>query len=1167
MNPAALIGRDHPAGVLRAEVERAVHSHGGLVLVTGEPGIGKTTLVSQIAREARESGALVLAGSCWASDSAPGYWPWVQVVRALRRAVGEERFAAAQETSGADSPWRLGALLGESPVPGADDPAAAFRLYDAVTTALVAVSHDQPVVVVLDDLHWADAASLKLLEFAAGHAWFERLLLVGTYRDAEVDAEDHPLRGQILPLVAKATTLSLAGLTRAETGALVARTAGREPDGPTLTELHRFTGGNPFFVEQSARLWAAGGSLGAVAPGVREAVRRRLDLLPAAAKELLTTGAVLGREFHRQVLAAVAAAPVAHVDRLLDQAVTARLMTALGNGRFAFAHDLVRETLQEELAPEEARARHAAVVGALEQAPDLAAKVFPADRARHAYAAGDAVLAETAVRLLQEAAHDAGARLALEEQVVHQRRAAERAVGLEDQGRRVLVTLGLAEFLHHAGEVAESRRAFDACLDLARSLDDATLLARVALTLYGRQLPGLFGTEGPSEADGLLREALRALVGGGAAARGGADPAQGRTAGELAQELSVRSAVLARRHEDDEALGFSLWARHHAIWGPGTAAERVALVEELTAIARRSGDAEGEHFARALHWVARIELGDPRYLDEYHAYVAHAEQSGQPMMGVGAAIDQSIVCALGGRFAQAESFLTEAFGYASRTEPHTHFFPLLEHHRWTLALLQGRYEGVDEVLRSLERGHPCARLLVGITAVERAAEPDAPSGELAAAETYARELLAGAETGPDADAARGAGAAGGPEPELPGRTADIDRGFLPLRLRFQAQAAAASGDRALCAAARAALVPYAEQWAVSMFGWDISGPVAHWIALCDAAMGRLEEAEQGFTKAYRSAELLAARPWSALARVHLAEVRAARGEDAEPLLAEVVRDAEELGMRQVLRRAARLRESAAARPAQSASGSATPPSPTGTERPGQAEGRLGQAEVLGQAEQAERTGRTQLPGQAEQPDRPGLGAAPGQAQLPAPAYEFRFDGTVWTLTYAGRTTPMPDAKGLRDLRQLLSRPGDDIPAVHLLAPEGGAEVVAARSLGGDAVLDEEAKRQYRARLERLDDEIDRAAARGDPDRAAEYDRERKALLEELRAAAGLGGRSRRLGDEAERARKTVTARIRDTLRRLDTRHPELAAHLRESVTTGVTCAYRPPGGRGPEWRL
>jgi predicted ATPase len=178
-----IIGREHPAGLLRAEIGRAVDSHGGLVLVTGEAGIGKTTLVTDAAEEARRRGALVLSGSCWESDSAPGYWPWVQVVRGLRRAAAPEEWAAAEAAGGVG----LAVLLGEAPAGTADGGSAhdaaraeAFQLYDAVTTALVSVSQRRPVVVVLDDLHWADSASLRLLEFAAQHTWFERLLLVGT---------------------------------------------------------------------------------------------------------------------------------------------------------------------------------------------------------------------------------------------------------------------------------------------------------------------------------------------------------------------------------------------------------------------------------------------------------------------------------------------------------------------------------------------------------------------------------------------------------------------------------------------------------------------------------------------------------------------------------------------------------------------------------------------------------------------------------------------------------------------------------------------------------------------------------------------------------------------------------------------------------------------------
>jgi hypothetical protein len=287
-----------------------------------------------------------------------------------------------------------------------------------------------------------------------------------------------------------------------------------------------------------------------------------------------------------------------------------------------------------------------------------------------------------------------------------------------------------------------------------------------------------------------------------------------------------------------------------------------------------------------------------------------------------------------------------------------------------------------------------------------------------------------------------------------------------------------------------------------MFGCDISGPVDYWIAVVDAAEKRWDDAIAGFEAARDSADRLGARPWSLIARGALARALVCRG-DAEA--------------------AARLRGA--------------------VERDA---ARLGMSYVV---------------------DR--LGSTP-TAPVPVvdvvvEADEFRRDGPVWQLAFAGTVVHLPDAKGLHDLHLLLSRPGVDVPAVELLDPAAGAELVAARRMGGDPILDDEAKARYRRHLERLDDEIDRAAERGDERKVAALDAERGALLDQLRAAAGLAGRTRRLGDEAERARKTVTARIRDVLRKLDDRHPALAAHLRESVSTGATCHYTPPGPT--EWRL
>jgi hypothetical protein len=465
------------------------------------------------------------------------------------------------------------------------------------------------------------------------------------------------------------------------------------------------------------------------------------------------------------------------------------------------------------------------------------------------------------------------------------------------------------------------------------------------------------------------------------------------------------------------------------------------------AVARRIADSGMEYFAASFRWVALLELGDPGYLDQYQAFVALAEREGRPRASFASLVDSTIINTLRGRFGEAEALLDQAV--TSFGDSHVHFMRMALHLRWALLLMQGRFDQLDELYPAMrESGHIAADLAAGIAAVHK--------GDIGTAARLLKEVQA-------------------------------DRSVAPLRLRLQAQVAAAVRDPQLIAQARAALSRYAGQWLVSIWGCDVSGPVDLWLGLLDAAEERWDDATARLTAAYRSADRLQARPWSVEARSHLARVRIASGatDDGTALLAEVEREATSLGMRH-------------------------------------------------------------------------LSGAPG-------GNEFRRDGAVWVLTFAGRSVHVPDAKGLRDLHYLLSQPGTEIPAVQLLDPQGGAVVVAARRMGGDPVLDEEAKTQYKRRLTQLDEEIDRAVQLGDDRRAAAAERERAALLAELRAAAGLAGRARRLGDEAERARKTVTARIRDTLRKLDQSHPALASHLRATVSTGITCCYQPT--EPVPWRL
>ncbi|MFC8699562.1 ATP-binding protein [Streptomyces parvus] len=1196
MTPA-LFGRDHPAGVLRSEIARATDSHGGLVLVTGEAGIGKSTLVTDAAHEARRRGALVVGGSCWDSDNTPGYWPWVQILRGLRRSATAAEWAAAQEASDG----RLAVLLGdpaggaagaahgggpgaeagavgvhaggphadggpgegspgrgpseglskgpseglsESPSEGAE----AFGLFDAVTTSLVTVSQSRPLVVVLDDLHSSDPASLRLLEFAAQHAWFERLLLIGTYRDVEVEAPGHPLQQLILPLVSRAAaTLTLTGLGRDEVGALMTVTTGREPAPQLVDEVHRRTGGNPFFVEQTARLWHSGSPVSTIPPGVREAVRQRLALLPEPVVSLLTSAALLGREFRRQVLAVVHGAPVPHVDRLLESAVVARVVVPRPSGQYAFAHDLLRETLYASLDDAEARERHAAAVRALDAHGGLGDAVPPGALARHAHLAGDALERDRRIDLLLAAARDASGRLADEEATEHYRRALAVASGDDpDLRRATLIGLDLAGQLRHAGEAAEAQRLLDGAVARARELDDPELLGRVAITLHG---DGFLGNPGVST-KGLLAEAHRRIT--------GKEGQESLSDDRLAQELAINFMALARSGSDDEALAFSLWARHDSVWGLGSAVERLGLTDEMTVVGRRSQHLDMELHAASMRWVALLELGDPAFLDQFRTFVRLAKVTALPRFALGVAVDSSLIASLQGRFAEAATAL-EDDSLDPKSNDHA-AFGFMEHHlHWALHLLRGHFAEAEEVLAELPAsGYPFPSLLEAVTAVEQG---DA---------TPALRLIA----------------------EHADRAAPYPRAFMPLWLRLLAQAAAVTGDPRLIARAEDELTPYTGQWVVSLYGCDIGGPVDLWLGMLAAARDDQDAAVAALTEAAASSDRLGARPWAVRARLGLArsllarsgadgagqggagaggagdaDVAGAQGLGADDagqarrLLGEVAREAGELSLDHVEAEAASLRmvppmtvsgtTAAAAADASAATSVSrtSPPAPAPARPP------------------APTPTPTSAPAPATAPNRSEAATSDRReaAASAGPSAEFRRNGPVWQLRWNGVTVHVPDAKGLRDLHSLLGLPGADVPAVRLLAPEGGDLVVAAGQLGGDPVLDEEAKRRYKEHLDRLDAEIDRAAARDDAQQVEKYDRERQALLDELRTAAGLGGRTRRLGDQTERARKTVTARIRDTLRKLETLHPALAAHLKASVTTGTTCAYRPE--HSPDWQL
>lgn len=1087
-----LLGRDDFLRSVRAQVERARGGHGGLLLIVGEAGIGKTALTGRAVHEAERSGMTVLRGACWGADGTPGYWPWTQVIRGLRRSLPAQAWEAASEAS--DVVWRV--LLGGGGK--AEGEAGRFELFDAVTTLLVTAAQQQPVLVVLEDVHWADPASVALLEFAAQHVSLERVLIVATCRLVEVERPDHPARDRLRSLVTRATTLTLTGLGAADVAELMRRTADRAPDGELVTQVLSRTGGNPFFVQETARLWAGGHQVSEMSPGLHASLQQRLHLLDGAVAHCLRAASVLGRHFRPDIVASVMDASPEDVHRWLAQAGAAQLVAQEPSGEALFEHDLVRETLYGGLDARLVRRLHAAAVRALRStatgvqdatlamAPSPMA-ALPTELAHHAHLASEELDHDEAVDLMLSAAHHAEGRMAHEEAAGHYERALHR-LGDAAPARRVLIGLHFGTALQMLGEHERSWRVFADAAVSARELGDPLLLGRTALTLYGsdgrgdtallkpRVLRWAYDRQRAADDDASPRpkpkpkpEATDVIAEATVTAKTSTPapaPATQPTLSQtyLARQVAAEVVAGARAAGDDDTLHIGLWARLQSEWEPRTAGDRRALATELVAVARRRGDRWTEHVAMSMRWVAALESGDPRFMEDFHAMVALGAADGSTRLRLHSVIDHSIVHALTGRFAEAAQLLDAAESMNTHGANYYQYF--VSHHRWSLLVLRGRFTEAKQLLETLRaQQHPYVDLVAALTDLE--------AGE--------RRSLTVPRPG--------AGAGG---------DTVLHRSVTPLWLRHQAQAAAASGDPAWCETARAALAPYMGQWLVSLFGWDVSGPAVLWTGILDAAQQRWDSAVRHLTEAHRSADRLHALPWSLRARLELAAVLSARGTDDEryvaALLGEAASQARELGMTHLLAR-------------------------------------------------AEHVGAHHPTARSRQESSPHT-------------YEFRRKGGVWRLTYESRTVHMPDAKGLRDLHCLLSLPGHDIAAVRLLNPDDEA-VAAVHEMGADDVLDEEARTRYRRHLERLEAEIDRAAEQGDDRRAAAYDQERAELLEELRRYAGLGGRPRRLNDSRERARKNVTARIRDTLRRLDQQHPELAAHLRRTVSTGTMCRYTP----------
>lgn len=730
---ADFVGRSAELEGLRRAVDEAAAGSGSAVLLAGEPGIGKTRLAEELAAYAEHRGMASRWASGWEGDGVPAYWPWIQIIRAH---AGHREPARLVDELGpfADEVVRLVPELTEQ-MPTLRQPSTdpigeqpRFRLFDAVASFLRRASAVQPLLLVLDDLHWADVGTVMLLRFCGRELRGTRLLLLGTVRDLDVDASSE-LGRALSALQERTRTFHLGGLEPNAVRELLTQAVGHHEADRMTPDVHRRSGGNPLFVRELGRLLTATGRPGlGVAPAIPDSIRavldRRLSRLGADCLGLLGVAAVAGEEVRLEVLERVSGRPRQVILDLLDEAIRARLLREVDVSppRFAFTHALIREALYNRLALAERADVHRCMGEILEQT-STGDRSF-AELAHHFLSAGPAVHDARAVEYAELAGRQSFERLAYEDAAAHYSRALDALdAGERDDERRARLLLALGEARVWAADLPRAREAFEEAAELARRLGRPELLAEAALG-FGAALGGFEVRLFDRAQLDLLSEAMDALgtTTSPLRARVMALLSVALTATESAEHrlrLSEDAIAAAREAGDSTALVQALGAHCDANSGPDHSEQRLTQATEMIRVAQQAGDRCMELLGRRHRLVALLETGDTAGVDaEIDGYAATAESVRQPVYLWYVPMWRAMRALMEGHVGEARELNEDVARIAARA--HSENGALLsEVLRWNILRQEGRMSEAVEVMREqlkLTAGVPAESFWIGLLA-------------------------------------------------------------------------------------------------------------------------------------------------------------------------------------------------------------------------------------------------------------------------------------------------------------------------------------------------------------------------------------------------------------------------------------------------------------------
>ncbi|MGW4897542.1 BTAD domain-containing putative transcriptional regulator [Kitasatospora sp. NPDC004240] len=707
------VGREAELARLVGEAGRVRTAGPGVALVTGEAGLGKSELLERFGERLRGDGWLVAVGQATDDEGAPPAWPWVAALRTIA--------AAAPPPAGSDGV--LAPLLSDRAAgrgPDEDVAAGRFRLNRAVSRWLAAVARERPLAVLLDDLHWADAETLALLTGLTDLPPGTPVLVVAAYRPNEVEG---PLADQLAVLAGRSPLrLPLRGLPESAVAEVI-EAAGTGPvDAETVAALAERTGGNPFYVWESARLLGGEGApvaLSEVPEGVRDVLRRRLGRLPEAVVAVLRLTAVVGREADVELLVGAADTDEDGVLGALDAGLVAGLLTEPAPGRVRFAHALVRDTLLADLSGLRAARMHGRIAAGLERlgSGDVSALAHHLARAATSATAAKAVhyCLRAADLAAARYAHDAAADLLAAALDCFDRTPAGPSGDREAERVDLLAALLRAQV--RAGAVMAARATRQRAIDCAVGTGRDELVIR-ALTAWSEPTPW------QSRPYGAVDGPVVALLGRSLDLPDLAPAARcGLLLAYCAELSDVRDPKA--RAAAEEAVGLAT-----ASGEPGLRARALAaLIRELdVADEGRRLRARGEELVRlatehdlpALRWFGLISLATAAAADGdvtgAHGHIdacvelARAYRMPGPVVVGGTALATRAL--IEGRCEDAERLYTEATaGMARQGSPHAGGFLLIA--TATVRVAQGRLDELVPRARRLveEYGPPMADLL------------------------------------------------------------------------------------------------------------------------------------------------------------------------------------------------------------------------------------------------------------------------------------------------------------------------------------------------------------------------------------------------------------------------------------------------------------------------